>query len=264
MRQLQSMPEPLRSQMLNGDFEAGIEDSEWQVIPTEWVEAAQARWRPFDKKPPMDQMGVDVARGGKDNTTIATRHRNGESTLWFDEPHVYPGTETPSGQIAAGLVIGERRDHAPVMIDVIGVGASPYDILNGMGVQIMGVNVAESSISTDRSGRLRFFNLRSEMWWNMREALDPAADNGIALPPDKQLLAELCAPKWSAESMKIKVESREEIVKRIGRSPDRATAYILALIDVPKIHTLQLRTAREDVLNYTPFAREDLGYSPIG
>jgi hypothetical protein len=31
---LQSMPEPLRSQMLEGDFNAGVEDDEWQVIPT--------------------------------------------------------------------------------------------------------------------------------------------------------------------------------------------------------------------------------------
>ena len=263
MSTLQSLPEPLRSQMLKGDFAAGMEDDPWQVIPTRWVEIAMERWTKRSPRGEMLAMGVDVARGGKDNTTIATRHRNGESTLWFDEPHVYPGTETPNGQVVAGLVIGERRDHAPVLIDVIGVGASPYDILNSMDVQIMGVNVAESSISTDRSGRLRFFNLRSEMWWNMREALDPAADNGIALPPDKQLLAELCAPKWSAESMKIKVESREEIIKRIGRSPDRASAYLLALVDLPKVHTLRQRAAREDALNYDPLAR-GVDYNPIG
>ena len=34
---LQSLPEPLRSQMLKGDFEAGTEDDPWQVIPTQWV-----------------------------------------------------------------------------------------------------------------------------------------------------------------------------------------------------------------------------------
>ncbi|MGM7379778.1 terminase, partial [Acinetobacter baumannii] len=48
MSTLQALPEPLRSQMLYGDFGAGIEDDPWQVIPTEWVEAAQARWKPLD------------------------------------------------------------------------------------------------------------------------------------------------------------------------------------------------------------------------
>src|SRR5262249_18377767 len=43
---LQSQPEPLRSQMLYGDFSIGLKDDAWQVIPTAWVRAAQARWRP--------------------------------------------------------------------------------------------------------------------------------------------------------------------------------------------------------------------------
>jgi hypothetical protein len=45
MTQLQSLPEPLRSQMLYGDFHAGVQDDPWQVIPTAWVEAAMARWK---------------------------------------------------------------------------------------------------------------------------------------------------------------------------------------------------------------------------
>src|SRR5262249_7268312 len=36
------LPEPLRSQMLLGDFTAGREDAAMQVIPSEWVRAAQA------------------------------------------------------------------------------------------------------------------------------------------------------------------------------------------------------------------------------
>ncbi len=44
--QLQALPEPLRSQMLKGDFTAGQSDDAWQVIPKAWVLAAQARWKP--------------------------------------------------------------------------------------------------------------------------------------------------------------------------------------------------------------------------
>lgn len=255
MAQLQALPEPLRSQMLLGDFEAGIEDDPWQVIPTSWVETAMARWKARSPRGEMMAIGVDVARGGKDSTLMATRHKTLETNLWFDKLHVHPGTETPNGNIVAGLVIGARRDHAPIHLDVIGVGASPYDVLNSAGQDVYGVNVSERANSLDQSGRLSFFNLRSQLWWQLREALDPALDNGIALPDDKDLLAELCAPRWEMSGMTIKVESRDEIVKRVGRSPDRATAVMLALIDTPKIRMIRAMGEPESpALQYDPYS----------
>lgn len=229
MATLQALPEPLRSQMLYGDFQAGIEDDPWQVIPTEWVDAAMARWKPLLPKPPMDSMGVDVARGGRDNTIIARRHG-----MWFDEALSYAGTATPDGPTVAGLVIAALRDQAPIHLDVIGVGSSPYDFLNSANQHVLGVNVSEKATGTDRSGRLRFFNQRSELWWQMREALDPANNTGIILPNDTRLRADLCAPTWMLAGAVVKVEGREDIEKRIGRSPDWASAYILALMDTPK------------------------------
>lgn len=252
MSTLQSLPEPLRSQMLYGDFQAGVTDDPWQVIPTAWVEAAMARWKPRSPKGEMLGLGVDVARGGKDNTTLAPRHKAEGTNYWFDELKEHPGTETPDGPKVAGLVVAALRDHAPIMIDVIGVGASPYDTLNGMSFQVLGVNVAEKSLGTDKSGRLRFFNLRSELWWKMRELLDPANDTGAALPPNEQLRKELCAPKWSLSGMTIQVESREDIIKRIGKSPDMASAVILAAMDVPKVHALKAANAQAEVMNYDP------------
>ena len=256
MAQLQALPEPLRSQMLLGDFEAGIEDSPWQVIPTRWVEIAMARWKPRSPRGEMLSMGVDVARGGKDSTLMATRHKTESTNLWFDKLHVHPGSETPNGNVVAGLVIGERRDFAPIHLDVIGVGASPYDVLNQAGQDVYGVNVAEKATALDKSGRLSFFNLRSQLWWQLREALDPSADNGITLPDDKDLLAELCAPMWELSGMAIKVESRDAIVTRVGRSPDRATAVMLALIDTPKIRMVRaLGESDSPSLDWNPYDR---------
>jgi hypothetical protein len=252
MSTLQSLPEPLRSQMLYGDFQAGISDDPWQVIPTAWVDAAQARWKKLDKKPRMDSLGVDVARGGKDKTTIARRHEG----MWFDEPLTYPGKDTPDGPTVAGLVLAASRDRAPIHLDVIGVGASPYDFLNQAGQPVIGVNVAESARGMDKSGRLKFANQRSELWWRMREALDPANNTGIALPPSRELAQELCTPKWRMQGMTIYVESRDDIVSRIGRSPDLASAYILALMDTPTLERLQMaggvHTARS--IGHDPYA----------
>jgi len=243
MAQLQALPEPLRSQMLYGDFEAGMEDDIWQVIPTKWAEAAMARWTNRAPKGEMLQMGVDVARGGQDDTIIATRHRAENHGLWFAPLVKVPKADTDDGDKCAAQVLARRRDAAPINIDVIGVGASPYDSVKRTGAQVYGVNVAERpSRAADRTGRLMFNNLRTDLWWALREALDPTYDTGIALPPDRDLLAELCAPRYKLLGREIQVESREDIVKRIGRSPDRATAVVLANIDTPKLQLLRRPT----------------------
>jgi hypothetical protein len=256
MATLQSLPEPLRSQMLYGDFNAGIEDDPWQVIPTAWVELAQSRWKRPDKLASMDSLGVDVARGGRDNTIIARRHG-----MWFDVPLVYPGEATPDGPKVAGLTMAAMRDQAVIHIDVIGVGSSPYDFLNEARQQVVGVNVSEAATGLDRSGRLRFKNQRSELWWRMREALDPANNTGISLPPEPRLLADLCAPTWELVGATIQVASRETIIDKIGRSPDYGSAYVLALMDTPKRRNLlaTMRLAGQGGQEYDPYLSMDRG-----
>lgn len=239
MAELQALPEPLRSQMLNGDFQAGMQDDVWQVIPTAWVDAAMKRWEawgaenPAKKPGPMDSIGLDIARGGPDETIIARRHGS-----WFDEPLTYQGQETPDGNYVMGLVLQARRDLAPIHLDVIGVGSSPYDLLRNAQVQVRGVDVRNAAPGTDRSGMLGFFNLRSELLWRMREALDPEQGRGLMLPPNSRLRADLCAPTWKPQGTKIKVESKDDIKERIGRSPDYGDAYVLALIDTMRMAAL--------------------------
>jgi hypothetical protein len=238
MATLQALPEPLRSQMLYGDFEAGTEDDPWQVCPTAWVDAAMRRWKEPDVKGDMLSMGVDIARGGKDTTVIARRHRAplpGTSEHWYDKPLQHPGKDTPDGPSVAGLVVAAARDDAPQHLDIIGVGSSPYDFLANMRQQVVGVNVAEKSHASDKSGRLTFINKRAELYWKFRELLDPANNHGVALPPNNQLKADLCAPRWFLQGTKIAIESRDDIVRRIGRSPDMASAYVLAAMDTPKL-----------------------------
>lgn len=224
--QLQSLPEPLRSQMLEGNFQAGLGGDPFQVIPSEWVERSMARWtKDGAVGRPMDSLGADIARGGRDKTIIARRHR-----LWFDEALAYPGSDTPSGPAAAALIVAALRDGAPVHVDVIGVGGSVYDHLIGNSVYTIPVNGSEMSEEFDRSGQLGFYNKRSEIYWKMREALDPDYGDSIILPPDRELKADLCCPRWKLSARGIQVESKEELVKRIGRSPDKGDAFVYANI----------------------------------
>lgn len=226
---LQAMPEPLRSQMLEGDFAAGVDDDPWQVLPSSWVQAAMDRWVSLNPVPEMDSMGVDVARGGRDQTVLSRRHGG-----WFDELVCMPGKATPNGQAVAGLVVQYRRDASPIHVDVIGVGSSAYDHMDENNMQVIGVNAAAASQKRDKTGKYRMVNKRAELYWDLREALDPRSKSLIALPPDSDLKADLCAPRFKVTASGIQIESKQDLIKRIGRSPDKGDAVVLAYCETPK------------------------------
>lgn len=87
-----------------------------------------------------------------------------------------------------------------------------------------------------RDRQYGFYNKRSQALWQFREALDPAQDGGspIALPDDPILIADLTAPRFEVGSRGIKVETKEDVVKRIGRSPDRGDAVVMCWSDGPQ------------------------------
>jgi hypothetical protein len=238
---LQSLPEPLRSKMLYGDFGAGREDAEDQVIPTAWVLAAQERWR-NTKKPDclMSTLGVDVARGGKDTTVLSPRYEN-----WFGEQLVYPGSSTPDGPAVTQLVINAVRGRPTINVDVIGVGTSVYDDLRSRKMNPNPMNASQKSDKKDKTGQHSFRNKRAEWYWSMREALDPDDGEDLALPPDRGLLADLCAPKWKMSLQGIQIESKEDIIKRIGRSPDKGDSAVYALATAP----IGIRFSRIDYMS---------------
>lgn len=222
--QLQSLPEPLRAQMLKGAFDARPMDDPWAAIPSAWVRAAQERWQPAGGQGTMTAFGVDPARGGADETVLSPRHG-----AWFAEQITAPGIETPDGPTVAALIVKNLRGGAPVALDVIGIGASVFDHLKANGVSVQAMNGASTSDARDRSGTLGFANARAEWWWRMREALDPDYGEGLALPPDPRLRADLAAPRWKLAARGVQIEPKAEIAKRLGRSPDRGEAAIYAL-----------------------------------
>lgn len=222
---LQNLPEPLRSQMLKGLFGVTTQDDEWQCIPTSWIDEAQKRGASGDKPSvTLRAVGVDPSRGGKDEFTIAKLYGN-----WFAPLVTHAGKDVKDGIVGAMRVTEAMETNAPVWLDVIGIGSSVYDQLKVLsGFQVTPVNVGVATAATDKSGRYRFANLRSQIMWQFREALDPASGEDIALPPDPQLRNDLRAAHFSIVGGKIKVELKEDIKARIHRSPDRGDAVLLA------------------------------------
>jgi hypothetical protein len=235
---LQSLPEPLRSQLLYGDFAIQGQADPWQVIPTSWVKAAQARWLEREKPGmPLSAVGVDVARGGRDSLVISKRYGT-----WFAEPEKTPGADVTDGPAAAGIVyqsLADERHIGAINVDVIGVGSSAYDSLAAIfpGVAVA-VNVSERSRYTAMSRTdppaplFRMSNQRAEMHWRFRELLDPDNGEAIALPPGNEIVADLCAARYKMMAGGvIQIEEKDKIKERIGRSPDVGEAIMLAAFD---------------------------------
>ena len=232
--QLQALPEPLRSQLLYGDMAAGLEDDPWQCIPTAWVQAAQSRWTPTPPEgQPLSALGVDPARGGRDKTAISPRHGH-----WFAQILKYPGSSTPDGPSVATLVMAAHADpDAQINVDAIGIGSAVIDSLKehrGFTRVLHAINAAESTDYRDRSGKFRLVNIRAAMYWRLREALDPEDGDSLALPPDPELLADLCAPRYKLTASGIAVEPKDDVISRIGRSPDAGDATVMAAWIAPR------------------------------
>lgn len=228
---LQGMPEPLRSQMLYGDFSVGTTDDAFQVIPTSWVRAAQLRWYDGRGDAPLTVIGCDIAQGGGDCTALARRYGD-----WVAEVEKIPGAEIPDAGVNRDHVERVLAEGGRAIIDVDGIGASTYHLMRptwGSKVRAYQGSNQDIKTQTDASGELRYFNVRAMAYWQLREQLDPSRFSLLALPPGREVLADLTAPRWKKVGDKIQIEKKVDIKARLGRSPDVGDSIAMACWDDP-------------------------------
>ena len=228
--QLQSLPEPLRSQLLLGNFFIEEAPQVRQVIPTAWIRQSNDRWNEDDIRnyATPTAVGVDPSRGGDDQTIFAPVVGD-----FFKHVIAYEGREVRDGPTLAALFIEDfgLEYSGVIKLDIIGIGSSAYDIFaDSSDMDIVGINFAEGSEATDNSGLLEMRNLRAEAYWSLREALDPKNHPTLALPPDEELLTDLAAPRWKRTTSGLLIEDKDTIRTRIGRSPGKGDAVALAFL----------------------------------
>jgi hypothetical protein len=238
-----ALPEPMRSRMLFGDFEIKPEDRDWQIVPSAWFQAATERWRRRGApSAPISVISIDVAHGGSDKTTIGARYGD-----FVDAIARFPGSETQDGRAvvvklleAFGLSTdtidttswaSTRFGQIPIHIDAVGYGASAFDELRALGFNVWPVIGNEGTEATDYTEVLPLTNKRAEMYWRLREALDPALGSTLALPPDHELEIEITAPTWTMGAQGIQVLRKIDVKSLIGRSPDKADCIAQMFLD---------------------------------
>lgn len=208
------------------------------VIPRRWVKLAQARWRMLMDDyqagraimPRFTGYGIDVGGEGEsaDATILAPRHAHFVAEL-IELRRL--NTMQVAGAVSERLRIAPGR----AVVDSIGVGAGVVARLRQLGHEVVAFNGAEGTDDHDSTGELDFANLRALAYWRMRERLDPTSGAFIALPPDPMLEDDLCAPTYSAQrNGRIVVEQKEKIKERLGRSPDRGDAVVMAFYEWSK------------------------------
>ena len=126
-------------------------------------------------------------------------------------------------QVITALEEVRRGQPVTLNVDSIGIGADVYGVLKRIKpdwLRVIGVKASTVSNRPDQ-----YCLLRDELWFEMGQWLKVGA-----IPKDSKLEAELVAPEFDLDHKgRIKVESKKELKKKIGRSPDRADALALAL-----------------------------------
>lgn len=273
---LSSTPEPLKSMLLNGDFTVRGEDHPFQIIPTEWIIAAQQRWRdmPIEKVMKLKQLVLygDIAQGGADTTCLAPLMEHD----FYDDLITAPGSSTPTGREVAHLLMEERLDQSLIALDGTGGWAGSTEATmrerHGIECELHTVSKRDGSGPPDMP-MYSYKNLRAKMWWEFRLALDPKSEYLIALPPSVRLRTQLSTPHWKIIKGELQVEEKDEIRKRIGSSTDEADcvlgawqyreqAILNAYVKRPDLVTRLNRRKSEDDFDPARAGNED--YDPRG
>lgn len=180
------------------------------LIPLSKIEAAVNRSTPEGSV----HFGGDVARFG-DDKTVAIVRKGGKVTrieTWGQEDTM------TTAKLFKDIILTEKPETSN--IDAIGIGAGVVDKLLSDYVNVTGINVGSQS-----SNKERYVNLRAELFWNLREKF---TTDDISIPDDKELILQLSEIKYSYQTGKIRIESKDSMKKRGLKSPDKADALALA------------------------------------
>lgn len=220
--------DPAFSYMVLGQYPS---HSATQLISEVDIDNAFARWNAYvavhGEKPPEGVrpiMSLDIAEYGTDYCVSWLRYGS-----FVAKPILWSGVDTDDTAVR-GLDIYVKNNAQIIMVDGTGVGASiaPYIARNGRehDARAISVKVSERPSPVIKTDKGDFKILRDQLWYALAYWLKN--DNGAMLPPDGLLKDELLAVDYEVKNGKFIVTPKDELRKRLKRSPDRADALALS------------------------------------
>jgi hypothetical protein len=160
----------------------------------------------------VEEIGVDVARYGHDDSVIVRRH--GLKVIKMDSVH---GFDTVAVASRVWEIADKRYD---IIIKVDG-GYNPgvIDLLRSWGANVLEVNFG----GRDVSDKEKYVTIADELWFSF-----PIKE--VQIPDDEFLKAELAGRHYTYDTAgRKRVEAKDIYKKRNGgKSPDRADGLLLA------------------------------------
>lgn len=174
------------------------------------------------------RIGLDVARFGSDRNVLVVVDRS--RRVVAVEAWVGADLMQTTGRLIAAIKrYGVRPEYASV--DVCGIGAGVVDRCREQGVCVASCDFGVQPVG-DWAGELgndaSFLNRRAELHMLLRVLI---RSRRLSVPREyREMWSDLCVPRFKyTSSAKQAVESKDEIRKRVGRSPDYSDALIIAL-----------------------------------
>lgn len=184
----------------------------------------------------------DPARFGDDENVIYVMVET--PTIIYKEKEIildHKSTMDTAGRLSA---LRKLTGAQAIAVDVIGIGAGVVDCLHDLGDNVISIN--SSSKPTSETVQRKYYNLRSQMWM---EAGDEFDKGRLKLDAGDYLLnGQLGSPKFRyTGNGKIQVESKDEIKKRLARSPDRGDAFVMGIYALKQVPSFQEELDMESV-----------------
>ena len=174
-------------------------------------------------------LGVDPSRTGDKFAIIDRQGRiMGSNICALMEA---PGSTEAGVEIVARAI--KLFQPKLVNIDTTGMGVGIYDglVAAGYGSRVRAVNFAQKAYSMGPLNEKTYANRRTEMWDLLRGWFE---DGPVQIPDSDILHRDLSAPVWANPSGthfnasgSLQLESKDNIKKRLGRSPDLGDAAAL-------------------------------------
>lgn len=207
------------------------------LIRLEWLKSARLR---YESRKALGTVPTTVTGKGVDAAN--SPHGDQGAIVDFAENVCIRVDAFPcpdSNALGAQIVREARAAGLPqnrIGVDAIGVGAGTVNEARRQGMTVQALYAGGKAMamvektpdgqavewSTDVN---LFKNLRAQMYWQVRLDLQSGV---IDVPYDKQLWEELVAPTFDDSDKVVKVESKDDIKERLGRSPDKADAFVMA------------------------------------